>query len=208
MGGFPPKYCLQSRFHLAWQSSNLALLDLLKGEQMAKVPVSKAIKNEQDLAAVALALTDERSLTEPERALAFGAQRFLDPIFLRDISQAVRAGEDPLGDLFQHIRPPAVRREQGAIYTPRSIVNAMVGWAEGMGKFERVLDPGTGSGRFLIAAARKFPTADLVAVEADPFAALILRAKGLRDTYDDHSKTVMQTTGKDVQLAGRSQLNL
>ncbi len=71
-----------------------------------------------------------------------------------------------------------------------------------------MLDPGTGSGRFLIAAARKFPTADLVAVEADPFAALILRAKGLRDTYDDHSKTVMQTTGKDVQLAGRSQLNL
>jgi N-6 DNA Methylase len=143
---------------------------------MAKPFLSKAIKNEQDLAAAALALADESTLTAPERALGRGGQRFFDQICLRDIGQAVQAGGDPLGELFQAIRPAASRREQGAIYTPAAIVRAMVGWAEGMGKFDRVLDPGAGSGRFLIAAARKFPTAELVAVEADPLAGLILRA--------------------------------
>ena len=143
---------------------------------MAKPFLSQAITNEQDLAAAALALADESFLTGPELALGRGGQRFFDRIVLGDISQAVRAGEDPLGEIFQLIRPAAARRQQGAIYTPAAIVSAMVGWAEGMGKFDRVVDPGAGSGRFLIAAGRKFPTAELVAVEADPLAALILRA--------------------------------
>ena len=142
---------------------------------MAKPLPLKAIKCEQDLAALALALIDESSLTTLERALGRGGQRFFDGIVLREISRAVQAGEDPLGELFQAIRPAATRRQQGAIYTPAPIVSAMVGWAEGMGKFHRVVDPGAGSGRFLIAAARKFPTAELVAVESDPLAALILR---------------------------------
>ncbi len=143
---------------------------------MAKAFRSRAIKNEQDLAAAALALADESSLTPPERDLGRGGQRFFDQIFLRDISQAVRAGEDPLGEVFQAIRPAAARRQLGAIYTPAAIVSAMLGWAEGMGRFDRMLDPGAGSGRFSLAAARKFPSAELVAVETDPLAALILRA--------------------------------
>ena len=39
-----------------------------------------------------------------------------------------------------------------------------------------MFDPGAGSGRFLIAAARAFPEAELVAVEIDPLAVDILRA--------------------------------
>jgi hypothetical protein len=56
---------------------------------MAKPFLSKAIKNEQDLAAAALALADESTLTAPERALGRGGQRFFDQICLRDIGQAV-----------------------------------------------------------------------------------------------------------------------
>ena len=37
-------------------------------------------------------------------------------------------------------------------------------------------DAGAGSGRFLLAAARRFPNAKLVAVETDPLALAILRA--------------------------------
>ena len=40
----------------------------------------------------------------------------------------------------------------------------------------RVIDPGSGSARFLIAAGRRWPSAELVGVEIDPVAALIGRA--------------------------------
>ena len=39
-----------------------------------------------------------------------------------------------------------------------------------------MIDPGAGSGRFLLEAGRRFPTASLVAVERDPLAALTARA--------------------------------
>ena len=40
----------------------------------------------------------------------------------------------------------------------------------------RIVDPGAGSGRFLAAAAGRFPLSQLIAVETDPVAALMLRA--------------------------------
>ena len=53
----------------------------------------------------------------------------------------------------------------------------MVAWAHAeISTPARVVDPGSGSGRFLIAAARKFPHAELIAVEVDPLATLMLRA--------------------------------
>ncbi len=52
----------------------------------------------------------------------------------------------------------------------------MVLWAASHGTPVRVVDPGAGSGRFIIAAAQRFPKARLTAVEKDPLASLILRA--------------------------------
>ena len=40
----------------------------------------------------------------------------------------------------------------------------------------RVIDPGCGSGRFLTAAAERFPTAELIGIDTDPVATLLLRA--------------------------------
>ena len=40
----------------------------------------------------------------------------------------------------------------------------------------RIVDPGTGSGPFLAAAARRFPGVLLIAVDVDPLAMLLLRA--------------------------------
>src|SRR2546430_1151459 len=69
------------------------------------------------------------------------------------------------------------RRKRGAIYTPPLIVNAMIGWAERCHqKPKRVVDCGAGSGRFLMAAALRFPHAELVAVDIDPLSTLMLRA--------------------------------
>jgi hypothetical protein len=92
------------------------------------------------------------------------------------IAEAIRAGGDPLGDAFIAARSSEERRALGAVYTPHEIVVSMIAWAKKSGKPERIVDPGAGSGRFLIAAARAFPDAQLIAVEIDPLAALILKA--------------------------------
>lgn len=52
----------------------------------------------------------------------------------------------------------------------------MMAWLKEQGTPARILDPGAGSGRFIIAAGETFPNAQLIAVEIDPVAALMLRA--------------------------------
>ena len=88
----------------------------------------------------------------------------------------ILAGDDPLGDAFQAIRSSAQRRPLGQTYTPPAIVSAMVEWVAGQGAPARVIDPGAGSGRFVLAAARKFPRALLMACDVDPVATLMTRA--------------------------------
>lgn len=85
-------------------------------------------------------------------------------------------GEDPLGEMFCSIRGAARRRARGATYTPRSIVGAMVDWAEEHATPDRVVDAGLGSGRFLIEAGRRFSLASLVGIELDPLPAVLARA--------------------------------
>lgn len=98
----------------------------------------------------------------------------------------IDAGGDPLGEAFCRLRSPQRRRPDGATYTPAAIVGAMVAWAAGEGGAPaRVIDPGAGSGRFAVAAGRRFARARLVAVELDPLAATVgrahLAAAGLAD---------------------------
>ncbi len=63
----------------------------------------------------------------------------------------------------------------GATYTPPAIVSAMLAWAATQLNPARIVDPGIGSGRFLAAAGRRFPDAQLIGVELDPLAALLAR---------------------------------
>ncbi len=88
----------------------------------------------------------------------------------------IRAGGDPLGEAFSRIRTPRERRDQGATYTPPAIVDNMLAWTARHKSPARVVDPGAGSGRFILAAGQRFPEAALVAVETDPLAILLLRA--------------------------------
>ena len=88
----------------------------------------------------------------------------------------IRAGADPLGDAFCRVRAATRRRSAGQTFTPAPVVAAMVGWAARTLKPARVVDPGTGSARFLAAAGRRWPAAKLVGVENDPLAAMIGRA--------------------------------
>jgi methylase of polypeptide subunit release factors len=93
------------------------------------------------------------------------------------LQRQIIEGADPLGDALCHLRSAEVRRSQGATYTPSNIANAMVSWADGKRlKPSRIVDPGAGSGRFLLAAGRTFPLAALVGIEIDPASAILARA--------------------------------
>lgn len=132
---------------------------------------------ERQLAALAAALiTDKTRLTPSERKLIARAPN-IGSSSLIDTLKKIRAGSDPLGEMFCMLRSAEDRRELGAIYTPASIVNAMVTWAHNEQVAPvRIVDPGAGSGRYLVAAARCFPRAKLIAIDIDPLAVLILRA--------------------------------
>jgi hypothetical protein len=131
------------------------------------------------LIAAALALIGpEADLSLAEQAVAAGVAPETAPGVLSALRAGIATGHDPLGNAFARIRAAAVRRQLGATYTPHEIVCAMLAWtARQTGAApERVVDPGAGSGRFLLAAARRFPEAKLIGIEIDPVAALLLRA--------------------------------
>ncbi|HQV45547.1 MAG TPA: methyltransferase [Nitrospira sp.] len=84
---------------------------------------------------------------------------------------------DPLGETYARLVSPDVRRQYGATFTPPAIVRAMLAWAKSQHRqFVRVIDPGAGSGRFALAAARAFPKAEIIAVEKEPHIAHLLKA--------------------------------
>lgn len=97
------------------------------------------------------------------------------PALVRQFRDRIAAGDDPLGELFCVLRPPPVRRLQGATFTPPAIVSAMLDWVSPPCP-NRVVDPGLGSGRFAVAAGRRFPKACLLGIESDPLPAAIARA--------------------------------
>lgn len=138
------------------------------------------IQNRQQLIALALALGARKVRgwsCEEERAAKAAAK--LGPIDTETVAAALTAiqkGEDPLGTLFCKISPAEERRPQGAVYTPQPIVVEMLRWALNQSAPARVVDPGTGSGRFLVAAGRMTTNSLLVGVEYDPTAAILARA--------------------------------
>ncbi|MFQ5783490.1 MAG: Eco57I restriction-modification methylase domain-containing protein [Alphaproteobacteria bacterium] len=140
--------------------------------------ISSAIENEDKLLSLALSL-GARTVEGWSRA-ELDRVRHLDPLrdgaLVQRARNEMRAGGDPLGEMFCSLRSPAVRRFRGATYTPKPIVESMLSWAACGHVPDRVVDPGAGSGRFLVSAGRKFPAAALVGVEVDPVASILLRA--------------------------------
>jgi len=136
------------------------------------------MRTEQDLIALCLALIDgTASLSASERKLAkVPPTSPINPQEVDAVRKAILLGADPLGEAFASIRSTQVRRAAGAVYTPYPIVRSMMTWLAGQGTPSRIIDPGAGSGRFILAAGAAFPDAQLVAIEMDPLAALMLRA--------------------------------
>jgi hypothetical protein len=166
-------------------------------------------ETEPALIAAALALIGpEAALSPAEQRAVAGIAPDLSGTSLAALRAEIEGGGDPLGEAFGRIRAAKARRALGATYTPHEIVKSMLAWsARAPGAAPaRIVDPGAGSGRFLLAAARRFPEARLVGIEIDPVAALLLRANlGVRGLM--RRTTVLVGDYRAVDLpppAGRS----
>lgn len=139
---------------------------------------STIIRSEQELLGIAVALGARRipGWTDAETAVLQRIEPATPPRRVTtSVRRAIGAGADPLGEAFTRLRSPQTRRPLGATYTPSAIVAAMVEWAATEGHPERVIDPGAGSARFAVAAGLRFPHAAILAVEVDPFPAILAR---------------------------------
>lgn len=113
-------------------------------------------------------------LSRAEAALARRAS-MVPKAAARRVRLAIREGADPLGSVFCELRSPLERRALGAFYTSPSIVDPMISWAFAQNP-ERLVDPGCGSGRFAVAAAKRSRALNIIAIDLDPLATLLTRA--------------------------------
>lgn len=103
------------------------------------------------------------------------AERSVHKSAIAVVRDAIAAGADPLGQAFYALRSAVARREVGAVYTPTELIRPMVDWVLDQAP-GRVLDAGTGSGRFIVELGRRNVDLNLVAVDSDPLATLMTRA--------------------------------
>jgi adenine-specific DNA-methyltransferase len=156
--------------------------------------LEQALHSEAHLISAALALgaATVAKLSSAEQNLCRRTASSFDSITRDWLRRYIEDGNDPLGETFCRLRTPAVRREKGATYTPGCIVRAMVHWALTRKQIPaRVVDPGVGSGRFLIAAGKAFPNAELIGIDIDPLATLLARANLNALGFADRSLILM-----------------
>lgn len=139
------------------------------------------------IAATCIALgVDPTDLTGAEFAVLPSDEA--EPLDVESVRSRILDGDDPLGRAFCEARNAEERRPFGQTFTPGPIVRAMVRWAVSRPSPARIVDPGCGSGRYILAALLAFPSAHGVAVDLDPYATLMTRANahvlGLEDRVD------------------------
>jgi len=185
------------------------------------VGVTSGIRDELALVDVAVRLgaSSVPGWSDTEQELAVTARQHHDrgPGCTPDLGvvrDLIQAGQDPLGEAFCRLRGRAERRVLGQTFTPPPVIDSMISWAagatwargadgaraDGTGGVDgnqaagpvRVVDPGSGSARFLIAAGRTWPHASLLGVEIDPVAAVIGRASLAVAGLADRSRVLLQ----------------
>jgi SAM-dependent methyltransferase len=117
-------------------------------------------------------------LSETERELLGRARQSHVDSSCPDLRQGPEV-EPGLTAALADLRPVETRRTLGQFFTPEPVVETMVRWVVGA-RPGHVVDTGCGTGRFAVAAARALPDARVVAVDLDPAATLITRAKTKR----------------------------
>lgn len=136
------------------------------------------IVDNETILAICKTLLAHAVLDEDEAALVKSVEPAGDAL-ADAVTRLVTAGRDPLGDAYMRLNTAETRRGSGAVYTPYSMVDAMVRWAKAQVVPTRIVDCGCGSGRFALAAAREFRNAHVIAVDLSPFATLMCKANAV-----------------------------
>ena len=144
-----------------------------------KAPCFEDLLHLPTLVSVAKAIIGDSPLTLQEADVASEYQATVNPSLISMVGEAIDAGTDPLGTAYCVIRSPKERRSSGQTFTPIEAVAGMFAWAESKGAFARIVDPGAGSGRYILHGLRRNLQAVGVAAEMDPLVALILRANAI-----------------------------
>ena len=182
--------------------SDCVQMTLIRCETSPLATVVNELCSEQDLARAAWSIVQHGELAE----LSESESELVHDVEVSDgadsdsgLIDLIRLGQDPLGDALMHLRPPNQRRPLGATYTPSEIVSSIVAWVAERSRPVRVVDPGTGSARFLLEAGRVLPEALLVGVEIDALAALLARAN-LTAAGFDHRAQILVRDYRDTDL--------
>ena len=145
-------------------------------------------------AAIQLGAESVDGWSKEERALVRTLLRRTDPVKVpvTELREQIASGADPLGDAYCRIRNSEARRDLGQTYTPSTIISSMLEWSANEVAPSRVVDPGSGSGRFTVAAGRKFPKAQLLASDVDPIATLMTRGSIAAAGFAKRSTVVLR----------------
>ena len=106
----------------------------------------------------------------------------------------LRSG-DPLGEFFLESVSAQNRRAQGATFTPAWLIDLQLDQIAAKGIPARIVDAGAGTGRYALAATRRWPRAMVIAVEKDPALAEAIRINA-------------QTAGLKIQVVCADYLSL
>lgn len=144
--------------------------------QSLSMPCFEELFNLPVLVSVAAAIAGDANLSLQERAVVQAHAAPVSPDLVKFAVDSIRAGTDPLGAAYCIVKSPKERRDTGQTFTPIEAVTGMFTWADSRGEIARIVDPGAGSGRYVLYGLRRNVHAVGVAAETDPLVALLLRA--------------------------------
>jgi hypothetical protein len=131
------------------------------------------------LVSVAAAIIGKSELSLQEHNVINTYRTVISEELVQMAVSAISDGTDPLGSAYCIVKSPKERRDTGQTFTPLEAVTGMFAWAEGQGKIDRIVDPGAGSGRYVLHGLRRNKHAIGIASETDPLVALLLRANAI-----------------------------
>ncbi|NHZ66964.1 class I SAM-dependent methyltransferase [Massilia genomosp. 1] len=142
------------------------------------------------LVSVAKKLVFDASLSVEEQDIVDQYREAVNDELVEAVRAAIVSCSDPLGAAYCAIRSPEQRRCKGQTFTPVEAVVGMFNWANSQGDIARIVDPGAGTGRYVLHGLRQNCHAIGVASEMDPLVALLLRANaaalGLANRLEIH----------------------
>jgi adenine-specific DNA-methyltransferase len=132
------------------------------------------------LGGIAAAVAGDRCSTWPEPIRRWATEAPAVPDEFKDaVCLALGGYEDPFSALYEASISSANRRKLGTVFTPRQLVEHMLALSakELSTHPALVVDPGAGVGAFTVAAARRWPSARIVAVDVNVVTLGLLAAR-------------------------------